>query len=142
MKFRTQYDGDTGKFTSECGSPYFDEYEYRVSKAGVKELVMKDEKTNLHDKIQADYPSTDINLLMKRFALGDSSAIQIRDGVYIDASKMPSTYAELFDRVEVAKQEFDKLPVDLKQMFDNSYSVFWSEYGTKSFNSKIDEPDS
>lgn len=139
MKFPTQFDKDTSKYSSPTGSPYLDEYEYRVDKKGVKELVKKDTKINVQDKIQADYPSTDINLLMKRFALGDTSAIDINKGFYGDFTDMPKTYAELFDRVEAAKAYFDELPADLKAMFDNSYTQFYSEMDSKGFIDKIDK---
>ena len=62
----------------------------------------------MHDRIQADYPSTDINILMQRFALGETDVINVREGFYADVSKMPSNYAELFamDQLEVLQSNF------------------------------------
>ena len=65
------------------------------------------EVVNVYDRIQADYPSTDINILMERFALGETEAINIKDGFYGDVTTMPKTYAELFQRFEDAKQFSD-----------------------------------
>lgn len=141
-KFRTQYSEDTKDFISEPGSKYLDQYSYDFDEKGeVKSstLHVTDKPINVYEKIQADYASTDINLLMQRFALGDSSAINVREGVYADVTKMPKTWAELFDRVNTCEDYFVRLPAELKQMFNNSYEEFWSEYGSKDFEDKIDE---
>lgn len=138
MKFRSIL-SSTSEFISNPGSPYLDQYEYEVDKKGVRSLVKTGEKKDVYSAIQADYPSTDINLLMKRFALGDASAINVREGIYADVTKMPSTYAELFDKAEDCSEYFDALPAELKQMFDNSYTQFFTELDSdqKSFNDKI-----
>lgn len=127
------------KYVSECGSPTLDLYEYHYDKSGVRELVKTDRKENVYDRIQADYDSTDINKLMARFALGDSSALDQKQGMYIDATKLPSSYAEMFDRVEECKRFFESLPVDLKQEFGNSYEQYFSTFGSDEFNKKYEE---
>lgn len=73
------------------------------------QLVKTDRRTSVFDKIQADYPSTDINLLMQKFALGDLSAINVREGFYADVTKMPKTMADLFDKAQDCKEFFDHL---------------------------------
>lgn len=130
---------DKAKYRSKNGTPTLDVYEYHYDKSGVRKLVKTDRKENVHARIQADYDATDINKLMARFALGDSSALDQRAGFYGDATKLPSTYAEMFDRVEACKQFFDSLPVDLKQSFDNSYEVYFASMGTKEFDAKYEE---
>lgn len=139
MKFKTQFNNDSSKYVSDSGSPYLDQYEYDVDKKGVQSLVKIDKQKDVHSEIQADYASTDINLLMKRFALGDSSAIDVTKGFYVDVTKMPQNLAELFDRNTECLQFFDSLPVEVKEMFDNSYTQFFTELNddSKSFNDKI-----
>lgn len=140
--FRTQFDKDTDKFKSESGSKTLSKYALKIDeKTGYEYLAPTGEVENVYDHIQADYPSTDINLLMHRFALGDTSAIDVREGFYADVSKMPSSYAELFQTYENCKLYFDELPTDLKEMFNNSYTEFFSEMDSdkKSFSKKIDE---
>ena len=142
FKFKTAYDIDSSKYISPSGSKLLAEYALKVDpKTGYEYLAPTGDFTNVYDRIQADYPSTDINLLMERFALGETEAINIKDGFYADVTAMPKTYAELFQRAEDAKQFFDELPTDLKEMFNNSYTEFWSEMdsSTKSFNEKIDK---
>lgn len=139
MKFKTQFNNDSSNYISDPGSPYLDQYEYDVDKKGVQSLVKIDKQKDVHSEIQADYASTDINLLMKRFALGDSSAIDVTTGFYVDVTKMPKNLAELFDRNTECSQFFDSLPVEVKEMFDNSYTQFFTELNddSKSFNDKI-----
>lgn len=140
--FRTQYSGDTDKYKSESGSKLLAEYALKVDeKTGYEYVAPTGEFTNVYEHIQADYPSTDINILMERFALGETDVINIRDGFYADVTGMPKTYAELFQRAEDAHRFFDELPTDLKEMFNNSYTEFWSEMDSsqKSFNEKIDK---
>lgn len=140
--FRTQYDNDTGKYITESGTKLIAKYAMKIDeKTGYEYLAPTGEYDNVYDRIQADYPSTDINLLMERFALGDTEAINIKQGFYADVTNMPKTYAELFQRYEDAHKFFDELPTDLKEMFNNSFTEFWSEMdsSSKSFNEKIEK---
>lgn len=142
IKFRTKYDGDTGNFPSESGSKLLAKYAMAIDpKTGYEFLKPTGEFDNVYDRIQADYPSTDINILMERFALGETEAINVKEGFYADVTKMPKTYAELFQTYEDCKKFFDELPADLKEMFNNSYTEFWSEMDSseKSFFEKIEK---
>lgn len=141
-KFRTKYDKDTDDFKSESGSKLIAKYAMKIDpKTGYEYLAPTGEYENVYDRIQADYPSTDINILMERFALGETEAINIKPGFYGDVTGMPKTYAEMFQRAEDAHRFFDDLPSDLKEMFNNSYTEFWSEMDSdvKSFNEKIEK---
>ena len=138
--FRTKYDSDTDKYISPSGSKLLAKYAFKVDeKSGYEYLAPTGEYENVYDRIQADYPSTDINILMQRFALGETDVINVKEGFYADVTKMPKTYAELFQMNEDAKAYFAELPTDLKEMFNNSYSEFFTELneGSKSFEDKI-----
>lgn len=137
MDFPTKYTIDNKEIWSECGAPTLQEYEYSLDKDGRKTLIKKDSVINVYERIQADRDATDINKLMERFALGDSEALDINKGFYIDARDMPKDYREVFERGLEAEQYFDSLPVELKEMFDNSYSVFFTEFGSAEFDEKV-----
>lgn len=142
VKFKTQLDYDSSKYISPSGTKLLAKYALKINeKTGYEELVKTGEYTNVYDRIQADYPSTDINLLMERFALGDTEAINIKNGFYADVTSMPKNYAELFQMYEDAKEYFAELPTDLKEMFNNSYTEFYTEMDSsqKSFNEKIEK---
>lgn len=139
MEFRSSYPGDTKDYISNPGLPYIEEYEYKFDKEGHKNLVPKGTKIDVYSKIQADKDSCDINKLMERFALGDSEALNVNKGYWIDATKLPTNLAEVFERGLEAEQYFEGLPTDLKEMFDNSHSVFFTEMGSKSFDEKVNK---
>lgn len=141
MKFETfdEKMATSDKYISRSGDGFLQEYEYKIDDAGVKKLVKADSKINVYDRIQADYDSTDINKLMLRFSLGDTEAINIRSGEFLDVTELPKTLAEVFDRALQAEQYFKDLPTDLKEMFNNSPTEFFAAYGTKEFDAKIDK---
>lgn len=139
--FRTSL-SDTSEYKSEVGSPYLDQYEYDFDEKGDVQrtsLHKTDKPINIQARINADYESCDINAIMRRFALGDSSALDVKKGIYADVTKMPKTFAELFDRINDCQMIFDQLDPDVKQLFNNSYEEFWNQYGSDDFNKKIDD---
>lgn len=140
MDFKSILNYDSSKYISPSGSKLLAKYAIKVDKkTGYEELKPTGEYENVYDRIQADYPSTDINILMQRFALGETEAINIKQGFYADVTGMPSSYAELFQMAEDARVYFDELPADLKAMFNNSYTEFYAEMDSKGFNDKIDK---
>ena len=83
---------ETKEFVSESGSPYLDQYTFDFDEKGeVKRTTLHktDKPVNVYERIQADYESCDINAIMRRFALGDSSALDVKQGIYADVTKMP-----------------------------------------------------
>lgn len=137
MDFATKYDKKSDQYISVPGEQTLQDYNYKFDKEGHKQLVPADTKTYVYDRIQADKDSCDINLLMKRFAMGDTEVLNVNKGVYVDARKMPKTMAEVFEKGLEAEQYFNGLPVEVKEMFDNSHSVFFTEMGSKAFDEKI-----
>lgn len=134
MDFDTKYSrsAKNKEFISNSGLPYLDVYEYRYDDKGVKELVIVG-KEDIFGMIQSSKDSVDINVLLSKFINGDETALNRVKGIYMDVSDMPTTYAELFDRNEQCKSLFEQLPVDIKEKFNNSYTEFWSCYGSDAF---------
>lgn len=115
---------------SEPGTEFEPTYEYQYVE-GIKMLVPTGE-TNVDEYIQSFKESQDIHTLISKFLVGD---IDNRPGTFGDFRDVPSTYAELFQRVNDCRLSFDQLPLDIRNEFDNSYEKFWSEYGSDRFNS-------
>ena len=137
MEFRTILSNDTNLFTTNPGKPYLEEYEYTLDKTGKRQLVKKDTVDNVYERIQAERDSCDINKLMERFALGDTEALNVQKGWYADVRDMPKTYLEVQKLGIAGEQYFASLPVEVKQLFDNSHDVFFTEYGSETFENKI-----
>lgn len=130
-------------FYSCAGEPVGITYEYNFID-GIKTLVPSGE-VDRQSIIDSYAVSQDINVMINKFLQGDSSVLNPSSGQYGDFTNCPSTYAELFDHVQKCKNVFDSMPAEIKEKFDNSYEVFWSQFGSerfdaifKDFNNDID----
>lgn len=120
------------EFSSCCGDPVGITYEYKYID-GIKLLVPSGE-VDRQAFIDSYADSQDINVMINKFLQGDSSVLNPSSGQYGDFSNCPSTYAELFDHVQKCKNVFDSMPVEVKEKFDNSYEVFWTQFGSDRFD--------
>lgn len=87
------------------------------------ELVLEESGTeDLYGYIQSHKDSCDINLILKRFASGDVSALSRAQGLFFDATQMPKTYAELLNAVITGERYFNSLPLDVRKEFDFDFN--------------------
>lgn len=101
-----------------------------IGDSGAIDLI-QDGMINIYDQIQSHKDSCDVNLMIKRFENGDLTALGTpRDPVYMDVTDMPKTYAELYQKVIDAKNEFNALPLDLREKFDFDPDKYISQMGT------------
>lgn len=101
-------------------SPVFDEN-------GVMELV-ESGRENLYDYIQSFKESTDINVILKKYASGDVSALAKSQGSFFDCTGMPRTYAEMLNTLIAAENTFNSLSVDEREKFGFSFERWLSEF--------------
>ncbi len=139
MSFDTQYSRCAKHidFISEPGEQYKTEYVGHYTTDGVLEL----EKTGEYDfqeRIQADKYACDINAIVARFRAGDESVLSRVQGSYGDFTGLPKTYAEVLNLSLKAKADFDRLPVEYKQKFNNSFEEFMSGLGSDDWLVKMD----
>lgn len=141
MKFRTQYSDRTPVY-QEPGTPVKLIYSPRYTDDGVLDLVVTGQE-NLYDYIQSHKESTDIHVLLTRFANGEEDVLSRMQGFYADVTSMPKTYAEVLNAVIVGEETFSRLPVDIKQRFDNSFAVWMAAMDSPDFASRMgyDAPD-
>lgn len=114
------------------GDRYLNEYQESISKDGSKELIIIGKK-DIHEMIQKDLESCKIENILHAVAMGDLNALQQRECFYADATTMPKTLMEAQNLVIRARQEFDKLPLEVKREFDNSAEKYVSMMGTPEF---------
>lgn len=147
MIFQTKYDKmeDHLSYVSNPGVEEEIIYDYKIdSKTGVKSLVPVG-KTSIKDFIQSHKDSVDLNKLMERFKNGEIDVFNRVEGFYADITEMPTTYPEMFARVQAAENAFYQLDPDVRAEFNNSPSEFFAQYGSDTFNdimfSKFAEPE-
>lgn len=87
------------------------------------EIVGKD---NLYLEIQSWKDACDVNLLVKRFAQGDASALQRRQAMFMDCTNFPQTYAEMLQLMDDVNTFWNTLTVDQKSKFDNDINKFFA----------------
>lgn len=81
-------------------------------------------KSHIPTLIDADRESCDINNIIKRFTLGDTEALSARQGFYADVSEAPKTYAQMLNMINAAKEEFDMLPLEVREKYDFDVAKF------------------
>lgn len=132
--FRTQY--DRCQIRSHPGTREKVVYTPQFDRHGHFELV-ESGKENLYEFIQSFKESVDINVILKRFANGDASALARRQGTYGDFTGMPNSYAEMLNRLTQAEDFFNNLPVETRAQFNHNFGEFVSQLDNAEMLAKV-----
>lgn len=137
FKFPTQFDKRERQF-SEKGSRKMPVYKMKIDKDTGSRSLRKVGEDDIYSKIQSHKDSVDINYILSRYARGDVSALSKIQGTYGDFTEMPTTLAELSQRVIDAENIFYQLPLEKRAQFNHSPSEFFSQFGSEKFNAIFD----
>lgn len=121
---------------TECGSPIREVFSPVVNDDGSISLQKSGEE-NLQQYIDSFALECDINSLIARYVNGDISALNQVTGSYGDFTSFPKTYAEMLQLQINSKAYFDKLPVELKQKFNNDPNQFFASAGSDDWIEKM-----
>lgn len=133
MKFKTAYNrGETTN--SELGSETAPIYEYRIDKKTGRKVCVQCGETNIYEMIQTSAESSKLENIIKKATMGDITALNTREVQYLDITEYPTTLMEMQNKILKATQEFEKLPIEIKNKFDNSAERYISYLGTEEFN--------
>lgn len=125
------------RYYCTSGSRYENEYQEEIDKkSGRKELVVIGKK-DVYALIQSDLESTKIENILHKLAVGDLSVLRQAELTYVDEDDFPHSLMEAQNIVIKAKNEFDKMPVEVKKLFNNSPEQYVSEMGTDEFIKKL-----
>lgn len=111
-------------------------YSPEYDKSGALQLV-QDGEHNLYEEIQSHRDSTDLSLILNRYFNGDPTALSRVQGTYMDVTGLPDNIHEAMTLVDNARRDFDTLPPDIKQLFDNDANQFLSSLGTEDWFEKM-----
>lgn len=135
--FRTKYD-ERKIVYSEPGSGIKKVYQLRETKDG--EDLVEIGETDLYKYIQSHADSVDIHKILERCAMiEDYGLLNKVPGIYMDITEMPKTLAEAYEQVQNAKDLFNRMPVDIKEKYDNNFVQFISGLGDSKFNNLVEE---
>lgn len=115
----------------KVGTEYVNEYGYDMDHRNIVGLS-KIGEVNQYEKIQMHADECKIELILAKAAL-DPTVLQQRKGVYADITEMPKTLAE-FKNMEIrCINEWNRLDLETKKKFDNSFDKFISEFGSETW---------
>lgn len=135
MKFATQYT-EHDRVHAEPGSPIKILYGGRYDANGRIVLEEKGQE-NLYDYIQSFRDSVDLNVILARFANGETDALSKAQGFYADVTDFPKNMAEALNRINECEEMFKSLPLEVRQKFDCSFEQFLSQSGSEDWLDKM-----
>ena len=137
MKFKNKHD-DHEHVYSEPGSPIKIEYQLRI--IDNHEEIVETGKSNLYEYIQSHADSVDISKILERCALiDDYSLLNRMPAQFMDVTEMPKNLAEAFAQVQDAKNFFDRMPMEIKEKYNQNYLEFISDIGTDRFTKNVSD---
>lgn len=135
MTFPTQYTKHE-RVHAHLGSPVRVLYGGRYDANGRVVLEEKG-KENLYDYIQSFRDSVDLNVILARFANGETDALSKVQGFYADVTDFPKTMADALNRINECEEMFKSLPLEVRQKFDCSFEQFLSQSGSDDWLEKM-----
>lgn len=124
------------RIPTPSGDQFLEVYQEEIDKDGKKVLVMVG-KTNIYDKIQESREDTKISNILMHLANGDLSVLRQQKPQYIDSTTLPKNLMEANNIVLKAKQEFEKMPKEVREKFDYNVDVYVNTMGTKEWLDKM-----
>lgn len=127
---------DPNSFISSSGDSFHVRLSPRVLEDGTIKLVVSG-KDDIKAMINSFRDSTDMSFIIQRLAVGDTSVLNQRPGMFGDFTQMPTTYAEALQLVIDGRREFNALPLDIKNSFNNDFRQFLASAGTAEWHEKL-----
>lgn len=137
--WRTKYDIDKrSEIFSDAGSPYKTEYQLRV--VDNNDTLDPIGESDLYSYIQSHADSVDIHKILERCALiDDYSMLNKMPARFMDVTEMPKTLAEAYSKIQDAKEMFNRMPLDIKESYDNNFVNFIDSLGSEKFEKVVGE---
>lgn len=88
-------------------------------------------QSNHYLEIQSHAESCDINIIMARYANGETDVLSKMQGVYGDFTQVPTNYADIMNAQIKAKALFMSLAPEVREKYGNSVEQFMASFSTK-----------
>lgn len=105
---------------------------------GERHLVVTG-KEDFKSFIEGSKEETMIDNIIQRFNNGDLTVLQRKQGFYADVTNMPGSLAEAQNMLIHLENNFNSLPVEDKQLFDNSFDKYVAEVSKMSASDFIEK---
>lgn len=127
-RFLTQFTAVGQHFYAPHGEKIQMEHNPKMHENGRRELI-RDKKVAIYDLIQSHKEECEIENIIRRAVEGDYSILQKRHGQYMDITGMPSSIAEAQQFIMDMKEEFNRLPKEIKAKFEYNPELYVAEMG-------------
>lgn len=117
------------------GERYHEQFVGKLDKETGDIKLVSVGKVDVYAEIQSHQGEADINNLIARAEAGDLSAFS--SAVFGDFTNLPGSYAEALNVVIEAEREFNHLPQEIKDQFDNDWHKYISLAGTDAWYEKF-----
>ena len=107
------------------GSPIHKILEPRFD--GVNTYLVVTGEENIQDRMEAEAPSTDINYMLHRLSLGDTSVLSSKRPMYGDFTGLPSDPIEALNLVHQSEYAFAQLSADDKAKYNNDWRRWFAD---------------
>lgn len=132
------------RFFCNHGNPEKDLFALGYDEDGCQ-CLKKVGKTNIYNEIQSHRDSCDLHQILSKLDPSQVNAMMssytyddLLKSSVINMATMPKNPGEMLNMMKEAENLFNGLPVDLREAFNFSPEKFFSEIGTKSFETKIE----
>lgn len=105
----------------------------RLTETGEQEFYVKG-KTNVYEKIQMFKDDCDLEQIIKRvMQTGDIGLMQKTQPFYAEFDDMPENIFEAHQKIKEAEEQFDKLPIEVKEKYGMSFDRFLADFGSENW---------
>lgn len=125
--FPTQYEHPKSEY-SVPGNRYQITYHMEIDENGVEDLK-PDGQTDLYQEIQSHESSVDLELILERYRNGDVNALERAQAMYADISDVPIDMRDLLNLNIRAREYFETLDPEYKQIYGNDYTKYIMQPG-------------
>lgn len=128
---------DPNSFVTSSGSRYRSIFSPIVCPDGTIQLV-ESGKEDIQQYIDSFRDLTDMTYILQRMAAGDTSVLNQKEPMFGDFTNMPQTYAEALQLVIDREAQFMKLPLEVRNKFDNDFRKWFAQSGSEEWFEKMD----
>lgn len=125
--FRTQFNRpEKDRYFTNAGERIEMRHSPHMDSNG-RRFLSKDKPVAIYDLIQSHKEECEIENIIRRAVEGDYNALNCKEGVFMDITNCPSSIAEAQQYIINAKEEFEKLPKEIKQKFEFNPEMYIAE---------------
>lgn len=128
MKFKTGFTVRENRLKCPTGHKTEMRHSPTILKDG-RRILKRDREVDIYNLIQSHREECEIENIIRRAVEGDYNALNAINGTYADITNCPSSIAEAQQYIINAKEEFEKLPKDIKAKFEFNPEMYVAEMG-------------